>query len=55
MISIKRARCLLGKTGGKMTDKEIVKLQGELHTLSDILIDQYIEDKKKGKSGQKKE
>jgi len=49
MLSIDEARKLLGNTGKQMTDEGIIKLQNELTILSNILIDQYIEDKKNGK------
>lgn len=41
-ISIQKARELLGKTGEKMTDEQIIKVEDELRYLADIIIDTVI-------------
>lgn len=41
-MDIKRARELLGKKGEKMTDDEILRLQGQLEIIADIVIDQVV-------------
>jgi hypothetical protein len=45
-MDIKRARELLGKKGEKMTDDEIMELQGELEIVAGIVIDQVVKSKK---------
>lgn len=49
MIQIEEARKVLGKTGKKMKDEEIIKLQKELYILSNILLDHYFESRTNGK------
>lgn len=39
MVDLKKARVLLGKTGGSMTDEEVVKLRNNLYTLISKMID----------------
>ena len=41
MISLDKARKLLGKTGKNMTDQQVEKITNELTVLANILLDQW--------------
>ncbi len=43
MVSIKRARQLLGKKAETMTDEDILRLENQLKVMVDIIIDQVVE------------
>jgi len=46
MITIERAREILGKKAEKMSDEEVLKITSELEMLANIAMDSYLAEQK---------